>query len=179
MNRLPDIHTGQVVLVVAPHAAREGMLELAARLACRGSLRVLDGGNQFNAYLVARAVRRLTPDLPEIMERIALARAFTCYQLEALLAASPAQPEPTLVLDFLAMFSDENVRFAERRRLLLVCAQHLRRLSRQAPVVVSVRPAAPEFAERVALLEMVSRAADQTLEWEPPAALPAPQLRLF
>jgi hypothetical protein len=169
VGNLPELVSGQILLVVAPHAAREGMLQLAAGLASRGSIRVLDGGNQFNAYQVARAARRQSADIDTLLERIFLARAFTCYQMGALLLSTRAHPFPTLVLDFLATFHDENVPMAERRRLLQHCSGHLRRLSQSAAVVISARPADPGHPERVELLSSLRRCADQVAEWEAPA----------
>jgi hypothetical protein len=178
MGNLPELVRGQILLVIAPHAAREGMLQLAAGLAVHSSLRVLDGGNQFNAYQVARAARRQKADIDTILERIFLARAFTCYQMEALLQGTQAHPFPTLVLDFLSTFHDENVPMAERRRLLQHCARHLRRLSQPAAVVITARPAGPDQPERVELLAGLRRCADAISEWEAPAAA-APQPLLF
>ena len=70
------------------------MLELAARLALTGELRVLDGGNRFNVYPVARIIRRYSPELTAALARIRLARAFTCYQAAAMLAEMPAETAP-------------------------------------------------------------------------------------
>jgi hypothetical protein len=173
-NLLPDFRAGALVLVLGRHAAQGAMLELSAGLSCRGALRVLDGGNQFNAYHVARAVRRQTVDIDTALARIHLARAFTCYQMEALLAASSAQPTPTLVLDLLSTFYDESVGLTERRRLLGRAVRHLQRLSQSAPLAVSAQPAGPGQAERAVLLEMLRGVASLTWELEMPAppALP-------
>ncbi|RPI98919.1 MAG: hypothetical protein EHM39_07395 [Chloroflexi bacterium] len=178
MNTLPELISAQVLLIVAPEAAWPGMLDLSARLSLRGALRVLDGGNQYNAYHVARALRRQTLDLRGALARIDLARVFTCYQMETLLLNAVPQVAPTLVLDFLATFYDENVPYAERRRLLARCAALLQRLSRRAPVVVSARPAFPGQAERASLLDLLARSADQVLEAEPPPE-PLTPPRLF
>lgn len=176
------------MLFLAPRAAQGIMIELAAGLARRGAPRVLDGGNLFNAYLLARALRRQTVELQAALGRIVLARAFTCYQMEALLAASPALPNPTLVLDLPALYYDESVPLRERQRLLQRGVQHLRRLSRQAPVAVSARPAQAASrgpfagqvgqAERAALLDILIGAVDRVWEADLPAA-PALPPRLF
>jgi hypothetical protein len=173
MQTLPEVQTRQLLLIVAPQrvAAWDTMLEIVTRLACRGPLRVLDGGNQFNAYPLARALRRRSADLDAILARIRLARVFTCYQMETLLLAASPTPEPTIALDFLATFLDESVALAERHRLLAVCARHLRRLSRTAPVVVSARSAGGaegQQAERAGLLAILREAADEVVEWQPP-----------
>jgi hypothetical protein len=72
------------------------MLDLAARLALRGELRVLDGGNSFNAYTVARNLGRLVGGggsaLEEALQRIQVARAFTCYQVLTLLNRNSCSP---------------------------------------------------------------------------------------
>jgi hypothetical protein len=157
----------QVLLVVAPHAANTLMLELAGRLAKDGELHVLDGGNRFNVYPVAKALRRLTPKLDDALRRITLSRAFTCFQLQALLQETPSNKSPTLVLDFLATFYDESVHLAECRRLLATCLPHLRRLAHTAPLVVSVKPPPPMAAARQILLDTVQQAADQCWVLEP------------
>ena len=152
------------------------MLDLIAHLACRGPLRVLDGGNRFDAYgcntAVARALDAHTANLPTILERIYLARAFTCYQVETLLKETPTQPPPTIVLDLLSTFYDESVSAIESQRLLETCIRHLNRLNRMAPVAVSVRPG-PSAShlkadiDRPRLMETLQAAAGQTFMLEP------------
>ena len=154
----------RLFLLVAPHAGHAAMLELAARLAVRGPLRVLDGGNQFNVYPVARSIRRRTPHLEAALGAIHLARAFTCYQMLALLQESTPQAVPTLVLDLLSTFYDQDVALPESRRLLRACLDELQRLSQSAPVVVSARPPAVLCPERLPLLDALRQASDE--RWE-------------
>jgi hypothetical protein len=153
--------SNHLMVVVAPQAGRTVMLELAARLALTGPLLVLDGGNQFNVYPVARALRRVTADLPATLGRIRLARAFTCYQVSVLLSDTPVSHTPTLVLDLLSTFYDENVALSESQRLLAGGLFHLRRLSQSAPVVVSACSPGPLCADRLPLVEQLTAAADQ------------------
>ena len=61
-NLFPTQLPNQLLLVMGEHAASTWMLELAAWLAIQGRARVLDGGNRFNAYPVAHAVRRQNQD---------------------------------------------------------------------------------------------------------------------
>jgi hypothetical protein len=156
-----------MLLVVAPHAAAPLMLELAARLSTAGVVRVLDGGNRFNVYPVSQGIRRLTGNVYPCLERISLARAFTCYQMLALLEETPAIDAPTLLLDFLATFNDESVPLPESLRLLEVCLPHFRRLSARAPLVISAKPVPSVTPERAALLERLQEVADQHWELEP------------
>ena len=134
------------------------MLELAGQLAARGPLRVLDGGNHFNVHIVARTVRRLTARLEEALANIRVARAFTCYQMLALLDDVPAGSTPTLVLDLLSTFYDESVPLFECQRLLDAALAQLQRLGQAGAVVVSARPPAQACRERLVLVEAFAAA---------------------
>lgn len=154
------------------------MWDLIARLACRGALRLLDGGNRFDVYrcnlAIGHALGGQTAGLPVALEHIRLARAFTCYQLVALLKGTPTQPVPTLVLDLLSTFYDENVSTVESLRLLRDCIVQLQRLNRLAPVAISVRPGPPE--NRPELLATLLEAAGQVWTLEPNVPKPPPQM---
>jgi hypothetical protein len=128
----------------------------------------LDGGNRFNVYPVAKALRRQTADMEAALARITLSRAFTCYQMLSLLQETPAGDAPTLLLDFLATFYDENVTLAESQRLVAACLPHFKRLGAHAPLIISVKPPAPVAAERQVLIEQLQQAVDQTWTLEPP-----------
>jgi len=191
-----------LLVILGPYAAAQAMLTMAAHLARSGPLQVLDGGNRFNAYIVARQLRRLStfgeasnsPDLHSCLDRIRVARAFTCYQMAALIdQACPGEARacpgsPTLVIDLLDTFYDESAPLAERRRLAEHCMQRLRqgpsRHSRgqctsapqglappylQGPVVVvSLRPPPPGKTDPTGLQELVQSAADYVLFQEGP-----------
>jgi hypothetical protein len=174
MELLPDPLPGQFSLAVLPHDSTRQLLQVVARLALRGSLRVLDGGNRFNAYNVALALRQQTAEVEAILDHIHVARAFTCYQVLTLLTQTLAIPRPTLVLDLLATFRDESVSLDERRRLLESCLNQLRRLAIRAPLLVSV---IPQGAQSDELLVTLEEAADQVWRFGTPP--PPPPLRLF
>ena len=172
MNALTLPLSNQLLMLAAPHAAAPMMLELAARLSLAGGLRVLDAGNRFNIYPVARAIRRYTAELSAALARIQLARAFTCFQAAAMLADMPGDARPLLVMDLLATFYDESVNLGESCRLLQGCVTHLQRLSRSAPVVVSAKPPAAVRAGRAVLIETLQSAAGGAWQLEP---LPVPR----
>ena len=148
---LPAVRRGQVLLLVAPHSfLRQTLPPWIARLALNGPLRVLDGGGRFNPYSLGRPLRRLTPQVAEAMKRIHIQRAFTCYQMAALLdelcvyddgavpfpvGGTPAVP--LLALDLLNTFHDEDVAAPERRRLLTDGLVRLNSLSKIVPVAVT------------------------------------------
>ena len=184
MDDITDIRPGRWTLLVLARGMHTPLLSNLHRLAERSPLTVLDGGNRFNAYLVARGARGQT----ELLERITVSRAFTCYQMLTLLETTPCLPRPILALDLLNTFYDESVRVHERRRLLTGCIAHLDRLSRLAGGAVTVQPPAvpsPEAIEFVRMLE--AHAADMFLPEQhivlPSAPLascrPASQPRLF
>jgi hypothetical protein len=151
------------------------MTNLIARLALMGNVRVLDGGNCFDLYGLARALRRQAPASDFVLERVRIARAFTCYQTVTLLEETPASPAPTLILELLSTFRDENVSTAERKRLLKQCLPQLYRLSRHASLAISIPSKRSEQPEE--LLMMLKEAADQIWHFE--QAAPPPQLKLL
>lgn len=142
----------QTVLLVAPRRALRAMIgAAAARLALAGPVRVLDGGNLYDAHAIARRIRREIASHraessgrmrdEQALEHIRVARAFTCYQVEALLAAQIALPMPTLILDILSTFADETAPLKHRHYLMEQILGHLTRLARSAPVLVGAAPA--------------------------------------
>ena len=68
---------GRLSLLVGPRRMNPTLLNFIAHLAEREPLRVLDGGNRFNVYTVAHAAHGRT----EVLDRITISRAFTCYQV--------------------------------------------------------------------------------------------------
>ena len=157
----PD--TNQLYLVLGGQSAAVRLTSLAAHLALRGPLLLLDCGNRANPLPLARELRRLTADPVPALRRISTARAFTCYQVAALfeqVSGCPA-PQPVLVFDLLASFYDESVTYAEARRLLEQCLRGLAEMRRCAPVLVSARPPLADFPERAVFVELLRAIADR------------------
>ena len=191
---------GSWILLVGPRSLNSTMLTAIARLGERCALRVLDGGNCFNAYTVARAARGRR----DILEHITVSRAFTCYQVLSLLESTPSTQAPFVVLDLLNTFYDESVQIGERKRLLRSCLAHLERLvGPSAPRgaeaalkvrgqadgglrpprlvaggVVSVHPPAVLSQAAIELLSLLQASAADTFFAQPPASAPEP-MRLF
>ena len=101
---------------------------------------------------------------------IFLRRAFTCYQMLALLEGTPALHQPYLILDLLATFHDENVPVEEVSRLLDRCLTQVDRLRLEAPVIVTLAPA---HEQRQFLFERVCARGDQLIQIEIPYPLAA------
>jgi hypothetical protein len=168
------VRTGNWLLVVGPRAICPTLLALTARLAEAGPVRVVDGGNRFNVYTVARAARGRS----EVLNRITVSRAFTCYQALSLLESTPAIQAPFVVLDLLNTFYDENVQAGERKRLLGQCLTNLDRLEKESSGLVSVHPAAVPSQTGRELLEMIQAAARDSYHVQMAAPALEP-MRLF
>ncbi|HZW04329.1 MAG TPA: hypothetical protein VFF68_10405, partial [Anaerolineaceae bacterium] len=128
-------------------------------------LLVIDAGNQFNAYRVARQLRRQTIELDAALERIRLVRPFTVYQLIALFDdVRPPAPIPVIILDLLMLFYDEDVALSEAQRLLARTLAHLTARKQAAPVLVGARPPNRLVPERLVLLHALAEASDLFLQ---------------
>ena len=151
------------------------LLAVATALAGRGQpVRVFDGGNRFDGYYVARLARQLASSLHrptdphELLGRMRLSRAFTCFQLAELIETAPAGPEPLFVLELLATFYDESVPLADSERLLTTTIANLKRLAAAGPVVVGAREPQMLVKDRWALLDRLQSAADAAWLLRPP-----------
>ncbi|MGB8214134.1 MAG: hypothetical protein WCE68_11295 [Anaerolineales bacterium] len=154
----------------------EPVAQVLAELAVRGPLAILDGGNRFPAYHLIRLIRSRTPDPAAALQHTSVRRAFTCYQMLAMLEGTPALPQPYVILDLLTTFYDEQVPLPEVRRLLEGCLRQVERLCRTSPVLVTASP--PPSAERAGLVEQLCERASQLYAVEMPA-LPLLQPALF
>ena len=176
---LPALLPGRLFLLTLPRPLSQELTHhLLAHLSLAGPVRVLEGGNAFAAFALSRLIRRQTPHLDEALARITLARAFTCYQVLALLAETPATASPCFVLNLLTTFYDESVAPAESERLLKLAMEHLLRLRTCAPVVVSVSPPPPKYAARAGLITRLESIADEIITAQP-ASNTRLQPRLF
>lgn len=161
MELIPILRPSVLLVVCATSAASETVSHLAAELALHGPLTILDGGNRFQPYRVAQLLRQKTVNVNSAARQIFIRRAFTCYQMLALLEGTPSLRQPYIVLDLLATFYDDHVSAHEVRRLLEACLRQVERLGRFAPVVVALAP--PLIPERAFLVEMVCARADRLL----------------
>ncbi len=182
MNRqitpFPTPKTGKISLVIAPKTVVPSLMSMLATLALGGEVIVVDGGNCFDGYALARALRRRTHHVQAALKAIKLSRVFTCYQMAAMLTELPVDGTPVIVLDMLSTFMDENLSFAKRQRLLNHSLALLRRISQGAPVAVWSRSHSTPSDEGQSLLTPLLDAAHDIWELETPE-LPEHQLPLF
>jgi len=174
----PTPKTGKISLVVAPRTIVPSLMSMLAALALRGQVIVVDGGNCFDGYSLARTLRRRTHRVRFALEQVQLTRAFTCYQMVAMLAELPADSTPVIVLDMLGTFLDENVQFTKRQRLLDNSLHLLRQISIGAPVAIWSRTRSSPTGEDQQLLTPLLENAHDIWELETPE-IPIHQLPLF
>lgn len=182
---IPSAVRGEIFLLITPAASLDTLFEMVARLALAGRLTTVDGGNCFQGYYLARAIKRQRSDLGtetafySALNNILLSRVFTCYQMAARLEEPCFSDGPVMVLDFLATFYDQTVRVAERRRLLEGCLTRLRFISRDVPVILWVRQRAVVPQEGLDFLTTVRAAAGKVFAPAPAAVSPVYQPALF
>jgi hypothetical protein len=175
MDFLLDLAPTQLTILIVPTRATGLLLDLAAELAARGALLVLDGGNRFNAYPVARRLRGSTA-----LAHLRVARAFTCFQMQDLLQSTETDGPALLVLDPLATFNDENVPASERQYTFRRCVAELTRLSRRRPVGIGLLDRPDPLGLIEYLVEHTGRNGDSRIyRLETPPATPLLQPRLL
>jgi len=160
--------SNQILVIAAGRAARKLMLEWIAAFAIQGAVTVVDGGNHFNVYHIAKAIRRKTVKLDMALANIHVSRSFSCYQMTALLEEMKPAAAPIFILDLLFSFYDEDVKNEESQRLLEKSILSLQRLSETTPVVISTRGLSDK-PERQNLMDMLTDIAAAVWQGEEPA----------
>ena len=114
------------------------MHKLIIELALTSSVKLLIGGNRYDHYGINYALAAASRHYEKILDNhISLSRAETCYQMVELLIHTQADQTPSLVLDLLVTFYDENVPEQDVNQLLFEAILQFRRLSQQTVVVIS------------------------------------------
>ncbi|MDX2030219.1 MAG: hypothetical protein SF339_06100 [Blastocatellia bacterium] len=95
-------------------------LQFAAEAACDNStVTYLCGDNRFDPYAIARLARRCRRRQEDVLARILVARAFTCFQLGELIER--LRPEdvsgPVIVTGICSAFLDEDLSHRDAARL--------------------------------------------------------------
>jgi hypothetical protein len=134
----PDIST-PLTLILETREQREILDETIIQQAMNGPVYILDAGNCFNPLRLTRSIRRRTLQIQAVLDRMQVARAFTCFQVVSLLDATIHPKGPVFILRLLATFNDEMIPTYERLRLLKQVDGHIERLQGAVPVVVTTR----------------------------------------
>jgi hypothetical protein len=140
---------GEATVWTGPTNAVEPVLELlyAGNALARGRISLLEGANRFHPYRIGELGRAFGVDATETLGRIRLARAFTAYQMVALVdgwAREVRRRPPTLLVghDLPALFGDAEIPDDERFALLGHVARTLATLAREVrrPLLLTLPP---------------------------------------
>ena len=157
------VKPGYFMLLETREKKQTDMLFLAAVLAAKTGARVIDCGNFFNAYTVISTVRLGTSDL-STLNQLQIARAFNCHQVVSLALKIPRDGKPSLIIDALNLFEDENTPFNHRTYLLKKFLYQLNLVRRQAPVFVSLTAPREEHTQWNSMASLFRNAATHTLK---------------
>ena len=151
---------GEATVWTGPSVAVEPVLELlyAGNARARGRISLLEGENRFHPYRIGELGRSFGVDAAETLRRIRLARAFTAYQMVALVdgwAAEVRRHTPTLLVGhgIPALFADAEIPDDERTALLGHVARTLAALAREVRVPLLLTLTPEEFARFRALAD--------------------------
>lgn len=129
----------RTMLYVINASERDNIAELIATSALQGPMTIIAGSEWLPTYGLPRLLRRYTVAIKETLERIQLARAFTCYQMWDILKQTPPIRDPLLMVNLLDTFFVEDIGLGIRTRILKQCAAELSILSMSRPVVIIIR----------------------------------------
>lgn len=140
---------GEATVWTGPSVALEPVLELlyAGSALARGRISLLEGANRFHPYRVGELGRAFGVDATETLGRIRLARAFTAYQMVALVdgwAREVRRHRPTLLVGhhLPTLFADAEIPDDERSALLAHVARTLAAVAREVrlPLLLTLDP---------------------------------------
>jgi len=140
---------GELTVWAGPPSAVEPLLELlyVGSARARGRVSLLEGANRFHPYRIGELGRAFGVDARETVRRIRLARAFTAYQMVALVDRWPVEVRrhpPTLLVghDLPTLFADDEIPAEEQVGLLRRLARGLAALLRRAelPLLLTLGP---------------------------------------
>ncbi len=186
MNSLPELafhslqragQPGRLRLIETDGRQSEGVTELFATLAVRGSFQAIAGGEWIPTYALVQSVRRRTTEVQQVLGRVRLTRPFTCYQVLDLLEDIRPEHDPILILDLLHHFYNPDIQPFVRRRVLEQCCKHLQRLALLRPLIVLVeRMHTDEYRQ---FFPLVAACADDVLRLAEIPAADNVQLSMF
>ncbi|HEV2166160.1 MAG TPA: hypothetical protein VGS23_04175, partial [Thermoplasmata archaeon] len=145
---------GEATVWIGTESVLTRLLELlyAGSARAGGRISLIEGANRIHPYRVAETGRAVGTEPEEVVRRVRLARAFTAYQLVALVdgwAREVRRHRPTLLVahGLPALFESEEVPPEERTALLVHVAGTLRDLSEESglPMLLTLTDAPSSF----------------------------------
>ncbi|MBS3905920.1 MAG: hypothetical protein KGZ49_02680 [Syntrophaceae bacterium] len=137
---------------------------------------VLDGANRFNPYIASPFARKALISPEEILKRIRIARAFTCYQMATLMgehlpallkeerATVPTKNPWVVLLGPITTFLDEDVPEREIRPLFERALQKMEEMALRGIPFFLFQPSVPSDSRRAYLTKRLSQFSD--LAWK-------------
>ena len=162
MERQGPRRQGRLAFLFGEEALPRALSLTAASLARGEPVLLLDGGNSFDAYPIARAARRhgLSPEA--LLRRLFVSRAFTCHQMSALIREKLGSEfrrlgaRKAVILNLLHTFLDEDVPEEEACALLQGVVEGLQGIAQEGYSILGAEPSTQRPPLRMrALLEIV------------------------
>ena len=118
----------------------------------------IDGGNTFRLYQIARLAHLQRLDSEQILDRIYISRAFTAYQLTALIleqlknAVQRFSARLVVISDITGLFLDKDVADEEARRVFSQVTAYLSNFAKEnGVIVIATYPPHPSSARNLYL----------------------------
>jgi hypothetical protein len=129
----------------------------------------VDGGNSFNPYDISTIAREYGADPKSTLERVFISRAFTAYQLSAIVletledALKRYRSKLVLISKITSLFLDRDVPAKEALELFKKITQHLVDLALKRNITIVATCSSDEPSKRQVVLESILlRIADKT-----------------
>lgn len=163
-NLVPLAHQGSIYLFQGENKILfTAMQELVFRFAMQGEVKVVVGANRISFDRLPLILGDRAGEVYEIMDRILISRAETCFQMQDVLAYLEPDPSPIVITDMLESFYEKDLSINEVSLLLKKCVRRIHQLSETAPVLIS----AEGDAQRPGLLEALERHCDERFYFQP------------
>ena len=169
---------GQLLLLETHGRERENIIELITQWVLRGSFLLIAAGDWFVDHDDVRySVFRYTNDFDEILDRLRLVRARTCFQLLDLLMEADKENKSILILDPLHHFYNADVELSVRERIFEQCCQLTKRLSLSNYIALLVPKV--EIEDHKRFFPLLATVADEIIPIEEASENEASQSLLF
>lgn len=176
MSTTPHRQAGEIILLLAPHTGQTTLLTMAAQLAVRGPLVVLDAGTRFDTAPVAKQLRLMDLDPTEHIDNIHVARAFTMLELVDALERTLQEETPFILMDTLATFFSPKTRTQDCYRVLARCLIEIKRLAETRPLFLSTRLPNGDIGDRSGLSVRLEHIATEIIRHPSPKPYPPHKL---
>lgn len=175
---ISPVQFGQLLLLETHGRERENIIELITQWVLRGSFLLIVAGDWFVDHDDVRySVFRYTNDFDEILDRLRLVRARTCFQLLDLLMEADKENKSILILDPLHHFYNADVELSVRERIFEQCCQLTKRLSLSNYIALLVPKV--EIEDHKRFFPLLATLADEIIPIEEASENEASQSLLF